>query len=135
MDIDNSEPPTVHSRIGVSAKSLKFFRRIFSTLEPSQGTLDWQDLLAAMVDAGCSASHSGGSAVTFRDERSKKGSIVLHKPHPDTTVDHVMLKTIGKRLTKWFGWVTSTFVAAKDMTQKASAVAESASVVKKDGVE
>jgi hypothetical protein len=114
----------------VNTTSLKFFKRMFTTPEPSKGTLDWQGLLAAMVDAGCSASHSGGSAVTFHDKRNKKGSIVLHKPHPDTTVDHVMLKTIGKRLTKWFAWDESTFIAVKDSGGRDAPVAETATVVK-----
>ena len=128
--ITDSTPPTSHIQIGVNAKSVRLFRRMFSTFEPSQGRLDWQDLLAAMVDAGCSALHSGGSAVTFQDEKNKKGSIVLHKPHPETTIDHIMLKTIGKRLTKWFGWVEDTFIAAKDVSGMGTAVPESATVAK-----
>jgi hypothetical protein len=94
----------------VKAKTVKFFKRMFSSLDCPQRSTDWQELVAAMVDSGFSATHSGGSLVTFEDERNKKGSIVLHKPHPDPTVDYIMLKTIGKRLTKWFAWGEGTFV-------------------------
>jgi predicted RNA binding protein YcfA (HicA-like mRNA interferase family) len=103
-------PPTTSDTIHVKPKTVKFFKRMFSCLESAQRSTDWQELVAAMLDSGFSATHSGGSLVTFEDERNKKGSIVLHKPHPETTVDYIMLRTIGKRLTKWFGWGGGTFV-------------------------
>ena len=113
MDIEPLESSTQLAKldtIAVKQTSVDFFRQMFSSVEAPERSPKWVDLLDAMVDAGMSATHGGGSAVVFQDEKKKKGSIVLHKPHPDPTVDHVMLKTIGKRLTKWFGWDEDTFV-------------------------
>lgn len=114
MDIDSSSSAKTATRqntIGVKNKSISFFKQMFSSAEAPQRSLKWVDLLDALVDAGMSATHSGGSKVTFEDMRTGKGSIVLHKPHPDPTVHHVMLKTVGRRLAKWFGWGEKTFVA------------------------
>ena len=38
-----------------------------------------------------------------------EGAINLHKPH-DPVVDNVMLRCMGKRLKKWFGWTGERFV-------------------------
>lgn len=81
---------------------------MYSRSEPRKTKTRWDELVAGLVDAGFYATHSGGSAVTFEDKT--KGSIVLHQPHPDSTVDMVMLRLIGKRLTRWFGWDLDTFV-------------------------
>lgn len=66
----------------------------------------------------------------FKDEMNNNGSIVLHKPHPDTTMDLIMIRSIGKRLTKWFGWDESTFVAVKESGEKDGADAEGANISK-----
>lgn len=98
--------------ISVKAKTVELFQQMFSSNELLQKQRDWDDLVAAMVDAGCSAVHSGGSAVTFEDQSSgdKKASIVLHKPHPETTIYPIMLRSIGQRLFKRLGWDANTFV-------------------------
>lgn len=92
---------------------------MFSTSEGSQGRTRWDDFVGAMVDAGCSATHGGGSAVTFENERNKQGSIVIHRPHPDSSIDPVMLKAFGKRLTRRMGWDENTFVErAREETEE-----------------
>lgn len=97
--------------IGVKPKTMNFFKQMFSCEELHQQH-DWDHLVAAMIDAGCSAVHNGGSAVTFEDVRNRKGSLILHKPHPKTTVYPIMLRSIGYRLTKRLGWDALTFVEA-----------------------
>lgn len=104
-----SPKPTIDDTISVNAKAVKLFKHMFSSQIASERETDWKDLAAAMVEAGCSATHGGGSAVTFQDERNNKGAIVVHKPH-DSIVPHVFLKGIGRRLTDWFGWDENTFV-------------------------
>ena len=32
------------------------------------------------------------------------GKIVFHKPHPIAKIDPIMLRSMGKRMAKWFGW-------------------------------
>ena len=103
-------PRCSHSITGLKAKTVDFFRQMFSC-EEIQQQRDWDDLVVALVDAGCSAVHNGGSAATFEYQRNKKGSIVLHKPHPKTTIFPIMLRSIGHRLTKSLGWDADTFMA------------------------
>lgn len=100
--------------VPVKADSLCIFARMFpSNAElPVKGVVKWQHFVSAMTDAGCSATHTGGSAVSFGDvpTASSSGTIVFHKPHPDLSVDAIMLHFMGKRLGKWFGWESKTFV-------------------------
>ncbi|KAI6893846.1 hypothetical protein KC334_g12528 [Hortaea werneckii] len=99
--------------IPVNSESLRIFARIFpSTTDTTfKGAVQWKQFVTAMTDAGCSATHTGGSAVSF--ERKARdgadGTIVFHKPHPDTEMDNFMLRMMGKRLKKWFGWDEGTF--------------------------
>jgi len=101
--------------VAVNAESLRIFARMFpSTAEVVfKGVVKWQHFVTAMADAGCSATHTGGSAVSF-DRAAKDGrgggTIVFHKPHPEHEVDHIILQTMGKRLRKWFGWDGDVFV-------------------------
>lgn len=53
---------------------------------------------------------SSGSAVSFKNDM---GTIVFHQPHPDPTIDPIMLLSMGKRLRKWFGWDAGVFVESK----------------------
>jgi hypothetical protein len=56
---------------------------------------------------------SSGSAVVFEPDDWKRGwcgKIVFHKPHPVAKIDPIMLRSVGKRMEKWFGWNAETFV-------------------------
>ena len=99
------------THINVNSESLRIFSRIFPTSdeETHKGTVKWSQFVTAMADAGCSATHRGGSAVSF-SRIDQPGSIVFHKPHPESTVDPVGVQIMGKRLSTWFGWVRETFV-------------------------
>ncbi|KAK5123150.1 hypothetical protein LTR85_003348 [Meristemomyces frigidus] len=88
----------------VSAATLRFFKSMFGP--DTTTSFKWVQLVAAMVDAGCVATHNGGSAVTFKHAT---GSIAFHRPHPDPTVDPVMLHAMGKRLGRRFGWRLEVF--------------------------
>lgn len=103
---------TPANTIEVNAESMRIFSRMFSSGEESKSIVKWQQVVTAMADAGFAASHCGGSAVSFNpvENAPMKGSIVFHKPHPEPNVDFVMLHTMGKRLRKWFGWGSETFV-------------------------
>jgi len=70
--------------------------------------IEWNMFVHAMNDFVFSARNIGGSAVLFvNDERGqgeKGGKIIFHKPHPDPKIDGVRLCTMGRRMSKWFGW-------------------------------
>ncbi|KAI7199586.1 hypothetical protein KC343_g8572 [Hortaea werneckii] len=108
--------------IPVNSESLRIFACIFpNTAGPaSKGVVQWKQVVTAMTDAGFSATHTGGSAVSF--ERKARdgadGAIVFHKPHPDTEMDNLMLRVMGKRLKKWFGWDEGTFVEREKVGSK-----------------
>ena len=53
--------------------------------------------------------------MTFKDEKNGKSSIIFHRPHPDPTIDPIMLRTMGKRVRKWFGWEVESFVDVEEM--------------------
>lgn len=71
------------------------------------GRIRWQHFVAAMPDAGFAAAHIGGSGVSFAPLQ-KEGSIVSEPP-PDTYVDpNMLMRNMGKRMRKWFGWCRYT---------------------------
>lgn len=48
--------------------------------------------------------------VVFEYRAGAGGRIEFHRPHPDPTIDPVMMRAMGWRMNKWFGWVRETFV-------------------------
>jgi predicted RNA binding protein YcfA (HicA-like mRNA interferase family) len=81
---------------------------MFETGLGQSRSYSWTHFLQAMVDAGFSVTHRGGSAVSFKSDR---GVIVFHRSHPEPNIDPVMLSSMGKWLRKWFGWGRDSFVA------------------------
>ncbi|GAB1730776.1 hypothetical protein NU195Hw_g72t1 [Hortaea werneckii] len=119
---DDAEDQDGRICIPVNSESLRIFARIFpNTTETAfKGVVQWKQFVTAMTDAGCSATHTGGSAVSFgrKARDGADGTIVFHKPHPDTEMDNLMLRMMGKRLKKWFGWDEGTFVEREKVASK-----------------
>jgi hypothetical protein len=86
---------------------------MFNANNAAIGATKWEHFLSAMLDAGFSATHTGGSCVSFRDVRHGAGAITLHKLHPDPTLNYKMLKSHARRLHGQFGWTSETFVLAE----------------------
>ncbi|KAK5123051.1 hypothetical protein LTR85_003247 [Meristemomyces frigidus] len=99
-------------RIAVNADSLELFSRMFtpSATARQHAGVDWDDLVAAFVDAGCSMKQGAGSAVVFLCEGAGFGSVVIHKPHPDPSIYPIQFREAGKRVEKHLGWNAETFV-------------------------
>ncbi|OTA64856.1 hypothetical protein K449DRAFT_392957 [Hypoxylon sp. EC38] len=108
----NSSPESgfeADNPIAVSGRSLSIFGYMFPrTAEESTKTVGWDDFVHAICEVGFTARNNGGSAVLF--ENIDGGKIVFHKPHPVAKIDPVMLRSMGKRMTKWFGWDRERFV-------------------------
>ncbi|KAK3115233.1 hypothetical protein LTR53_005644 [Teratosphaeriaceae sp. CCFEE 6253] len=107
-------PPTQQlDTVLVNSTSLELFQRMFTPQETHKRTacIDWEDLTAALVDAGCTMDSRGGSAVRFiRGGNGPNSSTVsVHKPHPDSSVNPIMLKDVAKRLERYFGWTKEVF--------------------------
>ena len=106
MSIQDSEPAAV---IQTSKRALEVFKKMFATdTEDATQSCEWDAFVHAMRDCGFTARNSAGSAVVF--EMPGSGRIVFHKPHPTPKIDPVMLKAMGKRLHKWFGFGRDSFV-------------------------
>ncbi|KAF2209727.1 hypothetical protein CERZMDRAFT_86696 [Cercospora zeae-maydis SCOH1-5] len=96
-------------RIKVDSASYGVFRRMYDTHCEQQHDTRWGSFVAAMVDAGFSVTAGGGSIFTFKGSESG-GSINFNRPHPDPSIDPIMLCIMGKRLNKWFKFDKDTFV-------------------------
>lgn len=114
LALPDEDPPEVQP-VPVKKAAHLVFKAMLSSQETSK-SVTWQSFIAAMASVGLKARHSGGSAVLFEPtEESQwygKGKIVIHRPHPDSKLDPVMLTSIGKRMRKWFGWSADSFILA-----------------------
>lgn len=109
---DIEESASLH--IAVKANNLPLFDHMYPSQQdaPDKTKTKWEHFASALTDAGFTMSQSRGSAVAFS---KPEGSIVFHRPHPNPVIDSVMLRAMGKRLRKWFGWGRDVFVQrAKD---------------------
>ncbi|KAF2503019.1 hypothetical protein BU16DRAFT_576900 [Lophium mytilinum] len=101
-------------KITVRQRTLDIISMMYPSItEESSKSVEWNDFVNAMAELHFSASHGGGSAVVFEpikgNPRGWEGRIVFHKPHPVTKIDSVMIRSMGKRMNKWFGWEHAMF--------------------------
>lgn len=104
----------------VRKSTFTVFKAMFprpQTEDDSQKSFRWDVFCLAMADPNVGVvahNNGGGSAVQFEPSKNSKwagkGKIVFHRPHPDDFIDPVMLRSMGKRLNKWFGWNEDTFI-------------------------
>jgi hypothetical protein len=103
-----SNEDTTVANIPVRQESLVLFKKMFSSsTDSTSGSVKWIHLVQALTDAGLVATQAPGSAVAFSN--GSAGAINFHKPH-EPVVDAMMLRCMGKRLRKWFGWTSDRFV-------------------------
>ncbi|TKA71729.1 hypothetical protein B0A55_08533 [Friedmanniomyces simplex] len=106
--------PKVTELIPVSPTSLDLFHRMFTPTATHKKTasIPWDDLVIALVDAGCTIEQkSGGSAVNFiLPDRAGVGRVSIHRPHPDSRVNPIFLKDCARKVEKYFGWRREGFV-------------------------
>lgn len=62
----------------------------------------------AMINAALSVKQGSRSAVSFSSNNGLR-SVSFHRAHPEPVIDPIMLNSMGKRMTKWFGWSRNTF--------------------------
>ncbi|TKX24429.1 hypothetical protein C1H76_3035 [Elsinoe australis] len=116
-DMDEAQKSPKH--VDVAKENLLVFKQMFPNgVEHFSRRLSWQHFCKAMVDAGFSLHQGSGSSVCFKQttktnedlDGDSEGSIVFHRPHPHSSIDPVMLRSMGKRMSKWFGWHRELFV-------------------------
>ena len=100
-ELQRSEP-----RVLVKHENLKLLTQMYTSDNGKTRSFSWKHFVQAMADAGFSVTQGSGSAVSFKNDA---GTIAFHQPHPDPTIDPVMLSSMGKRMRKWFGWDAEAF--------------------------
>lgn len=109
--LESDETPT--KTIALTKSPYATLRSMFpDTNEERDKSIDWSAFVNSMNEAGFTVRNGGGSIVRF-ESRSGEGSINFHRPHPDPTIDPVMLQAMGQRMNRWFGWARETFVLVK----------------------
>jgi hypothetical protein len=98
-----------------SYKVLKALFHIPDEAEVS-GVTKWTALRTTMINLGFSAEQLQGSTWQFtpseelRQERGLDRGICFHEPHPSNEMSLAMMRTLGARLTRAYGWDGSMFI-------------------------
>ncbi|KAJ7494460.1 hypothetical protein B0H11DRAFT_1802789 [Mycena galericulata] len=102
-------------------KLLKVFHRILeapdfptetndaSVQAPRKGQIRWAEFERAMKRIGFGVSQTAGSSVRFDPPAKTARPITFHQPHPDSILTPILLRWIGARLKRCYGWTTATF--------------------------
>ncbi|CVL03951.1 uncharacterized protein FPRN_11997 [Fusarium proliferatum] len=95
--------------ISLTRESLGVIHLMFPSKDNAAKDITWDRFVCVMIEAGFTARNNSGSAVAFKRLRDG-GRIVFHKPHPADKIDPVLLRIMGERMAKWFGWGPELFV-------------------------
>ncbi|KAI8648819.1 hypothetical protein NCS56_01497800 [Fusarium sp. Ph1] len=107
---------TKGTAIEVTRQSLGVFQLMFPDKNDVVKDVLWDRFVNAMIDAGFTARNNSGSAVAFKQLSGEGGRIVFHKPHPVDKIDPVLLRIMGKRMARRFGWRRELFVLCDEAT-------------------
>lgn len=90
---------------------LVIIRQLFPTASYAVGgTIAWQSFLNMMAQLRFAIETNGGSAFAFIFKG--QGRIVVHRPHPDSTLQSFHLRNIVTELENQFGWGREWFECA-----------------------
>ncbi|KAK4889797.1 hypothetical protein LTR27_011414 [Elasticomyces elasticus] len=109
-DVSNEAQTAIeHVPVQVTRDSLSVFYKMYPSEGVQCGGVRWSYFVQAMTDAGMTATAGGGggSSVSFSNG---VGTIVFHRPHPDPVIDSIMLRAMGKRMSRRFEWSRERFV-------------------------
>lgn len=102
----------MESQIPTTTRTLDLVKKMYPiTAGEATANVDWDLFVHSMADLNFAARNVGGSAVAF-DHAASGRKIIFHRPHPVSKIDSVMLQSMGKRLSKHFGWNRDIFVEA-----------------------
>jgi hypothetical protein len=106
-------------RVFVERFDFDILRAMFLNDGKDPKAVTWTSFLQAMENIGFVATHHCGSAVSFEprnrsewpfNEWHSKGSILFHRPHPGPKIHPVMLRAMGGRMRKRYGWTLELFM-------------------------
>ena len=115
--LSNTTPSLYHLK--ASSDSWRVIEALFPQADNGIPTknIRWGVFTSAMVDFGFTVEPNGGSVYTFSGdiwissdttERQKK-NINVHRPHPDPELSPIVLRSIGRRFNRRFGWERAHF--------------------------
>ncbi|KIY64643.1 hypothetical protein CYLTODRAFT_445853 [Cylindrobasidium torrendii FP15055 ss-10] len=96
-------------------KVWKIFDRLLEDENPSlstsqkKGQIRWAEFEHAMKRVGFEVIQTMGSSVRFVPPASSERAISFHRPHPDSIMTPPMIKIVGARLRRRYGWTPSSF--------------------------
>ena len=116
------QAPPILYRIKRRSKVWKVIHAIFpdpkQSREESDQRIDWTEFLFAMATLDLTAVNRGGSAFIFSGQimlpdspSTQYRSICVYGPHPSTEMSPVLLRSLGKRFHRRFGWQRANFLA------------------------
>ncbi|KAF8174613.1 hypothetical protein K438DRAFT_1848584 [Mycena galopus ATCC 62051] len=118
-DADGNLPEFLPSGYKLGKKVLKVFHRILeddalpsaeqNTVGLQKGQIRWDAFEKAMKRIGFSVCQTAGSSVRFDPPAKRARPITFHRPHPDSLLTPHLIKWIGARLNRNYGWTVSTF--------------------------
>jgi len=92
----------------LSKKTNKLAHQLLNTEENATrglASMKWEHFTKLMAEMGFSIDPtSAGSSVRFDPPDPKDPPITFHRPHPDSTINPIMLKEFSKRLQRQYGW-------------------------------
>ncbi|KAF9026052.1 hypothetical protein BDZ89DRAFT_1067890 [Hymenopellis radicata] len=101
-------------------KVWKMFTRLLDRDENSddnsqkKGQVRWGDFEKGMRRVGFDVIQTAGSSVRFDPPAKNARPITFHRPHPDSLLTPHLLKWVGARLQRTYGWTTKTFQRKED---------------------
>ncbi|KAJ6465615.1 hypothetical protein C8R47DRAFT_1201521 [Mycena vitilis] len=121
---DEVIPEFLPSGYKLGKKVLKVFHRILeeddahgadeTDIALQKGQIRWDVFEKAMKRIGFSVCQTAGSSVRFDPPAKCARPITFHRPHPDSLLTPYMIKWIGARLKRNYGWTTAVFTLGAD---------------------
>ncbi|KAJ7204095.1 hypothetical protein GGX14DRAFT_460835 [Mycena pura] len=120
-DKHDNMPDFLPSGYKLGRKVLKVFHRILDDADDTslgagengvpvrKGQIRWDVFEKAMKRIGFEVCQTAGSSVRFDPPAKNARPITFHRPHPDSTLAPHMIKWIGARLKRNYGWTSSSF--------------------------
>ncbi|KAJ7263810.1 hypothetical protein C8J57DRAFT_1332852 [Mycena rebaudengoi] len=124
-DTEDRLPEFLPPGYKVGKKTLKVFHRILeddrtvpgeeeNSSGLKKGQIRWDVFEKAMRRIGFGVCQTAGSSVRFDPPAKSARSITFHRPHPDSLLTPHLIKWIGARLNRNYGWTNSTFSQGAD---------------------
>lgn len=126
--------PPIAPKVLVTKRAYEMLSHMYPCTAEDASTkcIEWDRFVHSMTDMGFCARNKGGSAVGFEREfeglregnvgedgegeangerifANRSGKIIFHRPHPVAKSDPVMLRCMGRRMTRRFGWGRGVF--------------------------